>query len=75
MTDAYISKLMGAIDELREKAVCHIKANIRLQAIVDAQGDLLSWYEDEHELSCQDEGSLPEEFLELTNLLKVAKEA
>jgi len=46
----------------------------RLRAVVNAQSDLIDWYEDELELSSRDEASLPEDFLELMQALDAAKE-
>jgi len=50
------------------------KAKIeRLQAIVQAQDNLIDWYENEHERSCYDDVDIPEDLRELEEAIKAAE--
>ncbi len=47
---------------------------IKLEAVIDAQDGIISWYSDEFERSSQDDECLPKEFIELEQCLEKAEE-
>jgi len=51
-----------------------IEDHKRLRAVVNAQSDMLAWYEDETDLSHYDLEDLPEDFRELMQALEAATE-